>query len=249
MGNGIESNQSLLSIQVGDKELKYKLTRSNRKTIGITIEKDGFIKVTSPYSVSINYINQLLIEKSSWIQKKIYEIESRKSNEKVPKLYQDGEVFLYLGTEYKLKINRNYTLKKPYVKLEARSILIDAPSSSTSEEVKKAIRLWYIQQFKQISSERIKLYSKSIDVFPKKVVIKEQKTRWGSCSSRGNINLNWKLIMSPIEILDYVIIHELCHLIEMNHSRKFWNAVVNFCPQYKNCRAWLKQNGNMLSLY
>lgn len=241
-------NQKIFNIQVGEKELKYIVTRTNRKTIGITIDKSGLVKVTSPYRVSESYINELLLKKSSWIQKKITELESIATKASSPKMFNNGETFLYLGKVFELKMCRNSNSKKANVKLDGKNILIDLPISFDADSIKKTLKLWYVEQFRHIATERINYYSSKIGVFPKKVTIREQKTRWGSCSSKGNINLNWKLIMASLEVLDYVIVHELCHMIAMNHSEEFWKLVGVYSPQYKNYRAWLRHNGEMLSL-
>ncbi len=248
MERDIQKKQKIINIQVGDKELKYIVTRSNRKTIGITIDNNGLVKVTSPYRVSESYINELLLKKSSWIQKKITELESGALKANSPKIFNNGETFLYLGKIFELKICRSSNCKKATVKLDNKNIVIDVPIGFDADSIKKKLKLWYVEQFKHIATERINYYSSKIGVFPKKVTIREQKTRWGSCSSKGNINLNWKLIMASLEVLDYVIVHELCHLIAMNHSEEFWKIVGVYSPQYKNYRTWLRHNGEMLSI-
>lgn len=248
MEKDAQNNQKIFIIQAGDKDIKYIVTRSSRKTIGITIDKNGLVKVTSPYRVSESYINELLHKKSSWIQKKIAELECEAAKASSPKRFVNGEAFLYLGKVFELKICRNSNCKKATIKLDGKNIVIDVPLSCDADSIKKTLRLWYVEQFKDIASERINYYSSTIGVFPRKVTIREQKTRWGSCSSKGNINLNWKLIMASLEVLDYVIVHELCHMIVMNHSEEFWKIVGDYSPQYKNYRVWLKHNGDMLSL-
>ncbi|QNU67835.1 M48 family metallopeptidase [Ruminiclostridium herbifermentans] len=247
MGSDIQKNQKLFNIKVEDTEINYIVTRSNRKTIGITIDKNGLVKVTSPYRVSESYINELMYKKSSWIQKKLLELKSRAEKAKSPKMFYNGESFLYLGNEFELKICRDSSCKKATVKIEGKNIVIDLPINFNTDNIKKILRQWYIEQFKHIAAERINHYSAQIGVFPKKVTIREQKTRWGSCSSKGNINLNWKLIMASLEVLDYVIVHELCHMIAMNHSEEFWKIVGTFSPQYKNYRDWLRHNGESLN--
>src|SRR5690606_2555985 len=114
--------------------------------------------------------------------------------------------------------------------------------------VKETLILWYKKRFSDIAYERIKKYSSQIGSSPNKVAVKEQKTRWGSCSSKGNINLNWRLAMAPISIIDYVIVHELCHLKVMNHSKEFWKQVELILPDYIERREWLKVNGSKLFL-
>lgn len=248
VGKDIPNNRKFLCTQFGDKELKYILTRSNRKTIGITIDKNGLVKVASPLRVSQDYINQLLQEKSSWIQKKINELTIRSTNTNCPKIFEDGEKFLYLGEVFELKIHRSSINKKANVRIQDKFIVIEVPIDFSSEKIKDKLREWYIKKFKLIIAERINYYSQMIGVFPNNVTIREQKTRWGSCSNRGNINLNWKLIMASLEIIDYVIIHELCHMKVMNHSKEFWKIVEVYSPHYKSYREWLKHNGDMLSI-
>jgi predicted metal-dependent hydrolase len=248
VGKDIPNNRNFLCIQVGDKELKYILTRSNRKTIGIIIDKNGLVKVSSPLRVSQDYINQLLQEKSSWIQKKLNELEIRSTNTNCPKIYENGEKFLYFGKLFELKIHTSSINKKTNVRIENKYIVIDVPFNFNSEKIKDNLKKWYIKQFKQIIAERINHYSHMIGVFPNNVTIREQKTRWGSCSNKGNINLNWKLIMASLEILDYVVVHELCHMKVMNHSKEFWKVVEVYSPHYKSYREWLKHNGDMLSI-
>jgi predicted metal-dependent hydrolase len=246
--NDRKYNQKVCSILIGDKELKYILTRSSRRTVGIAIEKSGLVKVSSPAKVSESYINQLLLKKSAWILKKLVELETREAKSNKPKVFEEGESFSYLGKEFKLKLYRSSTLKKPIVKLDGDNILIRLPINFEAENIKKALKLWYIEKFKLIIEERVKHYSEIIGVHPQKITIREQKTRWGSCSGRGNINFNWKLIMASLEVLDYVVIHELCHMREMNHSEKFWKLVEGIFPQYKKCRVWLKEKGDQLSI-
>lgn len=240
------SNEKACSILIGKRELKYLLVRSNRKTIGISIEKDGEVKVTSPFGVSDSYIRQLLQKKAYWIFKKIEDVEAKKVM--VAKNFEDGESFFYLGKMYRLKLIENNSIRKPTIELRDLNIIIMFPHTFETSKLKAALSLWYIEKFKCVLEEKVESYSKLIGVYPKKVFIKEQKTRWGSCSSKGNINLNWRLIMAPQGVIDYVIIHELCHMREMNHSKQFWSLVENILPEYKEYRGWLKHYGDTLSI-
>ncbi|MHB8063687.1 MAG: M48 family metallopeptidase [Ruminiclostridium sp.] len=243
-----KQNHKACSILIGDKELKYTLLRSNRKTVVIAIENDGLVRVTSPARVSENYINQLLQKKSSWILKKLVDVENRVAITNKAKVFEDDESFCYLGKEFKLKLFRSSNIRKPTVSLAGENIVITLPNAYEAEKLNNVLKRWYVEQFRLVIEERVKHYSAIIGVYPQKVTIKEQKTRWGSCSGRGNINLNWKLIMASMEVLDYVIIHELCHMKEMNHSKEFWKLVEGIFPQYKKCRVWLKENGDRLSI-
>ena len=104
-------------------------------------------------------------------------------------------------------------------------------------------RRWMIEEARSEFEKKASFYSGIIGVSYNRIAVREQKTRWGSCSSGRNLNFNWKLIMMPEKVLDYVVIHELSHLIEMNHSKRFWNIVAEVCPEYIECRKWLKDYG------
>lgn len=138
---------------------------------------------------------------------------------------------------------------------EDKGFILEA-GDTTPQGVKKRLEQWYIHLGKQVFPERVSYYyplisrlAESIgkEIAPvNRITIRSQKTRWGSCSSKGNLNFNWRLLMAPAEILDYVVVHELCHLLYLNHSRQFWQAVGNILPDYPKRRSWLKANGMLL---
>lgn len=146
---------------------------------------------------------------------------------------------------------RSWILEQYTKRKDSRSRHVDFVVGETISYIGGELRIDNIEQAriflkKQARLEinkRVAYYSVIMGVSYHKIAIREQKTRWGSCSSKGNLNFNWKLILMPEYILNYVIIHELAHLIEMNHSQRFWNQVENFCPLYKDCIKWLRQNG------
>lgn len=123
-----------------------------------------------------------------------------------------------------------------------RRTAADRSDSSNTSEAERAVGKWYRIRAKENIESRVKVFAAKIGESPNKVTIKAQKTRWGSCSSLGNLNFNWRLIMMPQKIIDYVVVHELCHLKEMNHSSAFWNRVEEIMPDYRNRRKWLKNN-------
>lgn len=114
--------------------------------------------------------------------------------------------------------------------------------------IREAIKNFYVKNAMNFFKERVEFFSKNMGVYPKKVTVKEVKTLWGSCSSKGSITLNWKLVMAPPHIIDYVIVHELCHFRHMNHSKDFWMEVEKVIPDYKYKRKWLKENGHLCKL-
>lgn len=244
-----EGNQSKECIIVlGGRELKYTLKRTGRRSIGISIDKTGAITVTGPYGVSETSIKGLLEKKASWILDKLAAIEAGAAGSGSPRAFIDGEGYPYMGKIYKLKLIEDRLLKIPVVGLGENSLEIYHKAAEKPEKLKAVLKQWYVAQFAKQLESKVTAYSKKMGVSPGRVSIREQRTRWGSCSSRGNLNFNWKLVMAPVEVLDYVVIHELCHMKELNHSSNFWALVGKVCPDYKNYRKWLKENGNKLTI-
>lgn len=126
------------------------------------------------------------------------------------------------------------------------------PKNTSIETRNKELRILtinlVINESMILVKEKVSYYSKTLKVFPKKIQIKDQKSSWGTCSSLGNIYLNYRILLAPSYIVDYVIIHELCHLRHMDHSKEFWNLVKSICPNYLNCKKWLKENGYTLDV-
>ncbi len=237
-------------IEINNGKINYSIVKTKRKTIGITVDRNGKVKVSAPLYVSEKEIREVVQEKTDWIAKKVNEVRKRNLNT-VHKEFVSGEEFLYLGEKYTLKI-AELDLAKPEVLIQADTIVVYIFKGLTGESrkqvVKETLVKWYRQCFTEVVEERIEKYSLHLNVSPRKVVVKDQKTRWGSCSEKGNINLNWRLVMAPIEIIDYVVVHELCHLRIMNHSKDFWNLIESILPNYRESRGWLKVNGSSLEM-
>jgi len=237
-------------VGIKDNEIAYTVTKTKRKTIGITINMYGEVKVAAPLHISEKQIGEIIRKKADWIIRKVNEVKKMNSNI-VYKKYVSGEKILYLGKEYALEIAEMGT-RKDEVYIQDDTISVYIKHGLTEESKKQAIKeeliKWYRQRFAEIIKERIEKFSQQLKVIPCKVVIKDQKTRWGSCSKKGNINLNWRLVMAPIDIIDYVVVHELCHLKVMNHSKDFWNLVESILPSCREKREWLKANGNRLEI-
>ena len=155
-------------------------------------------------------------------------------------IYEDGAVFPYLGREYVLKLRQYPSYKRPGILPEENCLLV-LTAMTDADTLKKALKSWYVQQAKQIIPKRVAYYAEQMGEAYGDIRIKDVKSRWGSCSSKRNLNFNWRLVLAPMEMLDYVVVHELCHLKEMNHSPAFWRLVEAVLPDYKKRRAWLKE--------
>lgn len=212
-----------------------------RKTADIRVE-DGAVSIVVPKSTASERIDQLLLAKRSWIQEKIA-IQS----DMAPvhdKQYVSGEAFPYLGRNYRLKTQQGNFAP---VRLVQGRLLVQAPLGSAQPHViRNALVRWYKRQASQKLAEKVARFAPTVGVEPNGVCIKTFKSRWGSCTAKGKLEFNWQIVMAPNRMVDYVVIHELCHLIRHDHSPEFWKEVARVMPDYQQCRDWLKENGERL---
>ena len=223
------------------KDISYQLKKSNRKTVSIYIERDGTVLVIAPSLFDVDKIEQVIESKRSWIYKSLAEWEDL-NRTRVHREYVNGESFLYFG--------RNYRLQLVKEQLEALTFhygqfkLLDTEVTSAPEHFKS----FYKKKLQQRLNERLKLYQPKMKLKPASIRVMELQNRWGSCTAKGAINLHWKCAMLPLSVLDYVIVHELAHLEDKNHSPKFWRAIEKVMPDYDEAKKWLKFNGAGMSL-
>ncbi len=153
---------------------------------------------------------------------------------------------LYLGQTYTLRLDES-TWNQVYID-EDQLIVHYKPRENVLPLVivGKLLLDWYAKQACSTLSARTAHWAKKIGVSPSRITIRDQKTRWGSCSSKGSINYSWRLIMAPSMVIDYLVVHELCHMLQANHSKAFWELVAHYIPDYAIQRQWLKTNGNLL---
>ncbi len=152
---------------------------------------------------------------------------------------------MYRGRYYRLQVKNDIRRRRPRVDLEGDIVTVYMPEKYLIS-VDDVLENWYIQQAKMMFPIRVMHYQRLTGGVVRKIRIKDQKTRWGSCSSLNNLNFSWRLIMAPPEVLDYVVVHELCHLTHMNHSKDFWGMVARIMPGYQESKRWLKENGMLL---
>lgn len=217
-----------------------KVIRSKRKTISLQVSDDATLIVRAPFEVSEKIINRVILKHSNWIKKKKKEIQLRDIKFS-KKEFVNGEGFLYLGNYYRLRLVENqktplnfeneFFLSKEYL-AQAKDVFID----------------WYRERAYEKISERVKWYAQKRGFKYNKINITNAQKRWGSCSCLNNLNFSWRLIMAPLSVIDYVVVHELVHLVEKNHSRAFWNKVKMLMTDYKKHQEWLKKNGHLLRL-
>ena len=238
-------------IQIGTTTIDYSLKYTNRqKTIDLQIDLHDGLSVYAPKQLSINEVEQNLHKKSKWIIKNIDKISEIKINLS-QKEFLAGEKFLLRGRNYKLKIKRKENTK-PNLTFYKGTFIATMPENIPDEDyqliLKPLFLKFYHQKAEEIVKERIKKYEKYFDTIPGKIRIKELKNKWGTCTGKNNISINWRLVFANTSIIDYVVVHEMCHLKNKSHSKKFWKDIEKILPSYRESKEWLRTNGDMLNL-
>jgi len=217
-------------------------SKKRRKTISLHIKEDGRIVIYTPYRTPKWEIEKFIQDKQSWIVKKISEKEKR--IKEVEKTFLPGEKFLYLGGWYPLEMHESGS-QGPPLKLAFGKFIL---SHDHIAEARDLFCNWYKREAKEKITERVDYYSNRFQLFPEGIKITSARFRWGSCSRDNRLSFSWRIIMASLTVIDYVLIHELAHIREKNHSEKFWNYLESVFPGYRKHRHWLRENGHLLQL-
>ena len=223
-------------------DFPFETIRTDRvKSASIDVE-DNLVKVTVPKNLSDERIEELIKGRTLWIKQKLA-LQATAIISK-PKEYVDGEAFAYLGRNYRLKCangtEESVKLRSGYLNVTTKN------GKRNSEHIKAAIEQWYRTKALSRLVDKTKRYSAILKVEPTSINLKDYNSMWGSCSPKGVVSYNWRIILAPHKIVDYIVVHELCHLIEPNHSSKYWKQVRSVIPDYENSKEWLKNNGSSL---
>ena len=230
----------------------YTIRRSQRakKTrIIVTPEK---IEVVAPLGVSEQVIHNFVKDHKTWVEVTSQKVKLRKKNIKriAPVNYNNEALVPFRGDQVRIKLEQVLSLNKIKIELDKENefIIVVPKSNHNSDLIRLALIEWMKKQAYKDVEDYIELYANKYNLYPRNVRIKTQKSRWGSCGIHNDININWLLILAPPEVLAYVVVHELCHIKERNHSARFWQLVEAHFPTYQKQRKWLKQNGGGLAL-
>ena len=212
------------------------------KTVSIQVSR-GKVKISVPKNLEQFKIDKILKSKSKWIKKKLFlqsKITSFRNKE-----YVSGEDFLYLGKHYRLKIiigqKYNTEFKDGYLKVTVKD-------KSNTQKIKRLIKRWYLEKAQLHLNKMTLDLSKELGVDFHSVKVRNYIARWGSCSSTGKIFYNWRIIMAPAKIINYVVLHELVHLKEHNHSKRFWKLLKSHYSNIDYAKQWLVYNGYTLTI-
>jgi len=238
------------TIILGDKQLTYQLKFSKRRrSIQIKIVPPGSIEVIAPANFPQVDVEQLLQKRAPWIATQLSRLDKLAANPLNTALSQ-GSSLLFLGHPRELSIVETTGSKRAKVVLEEDRLTVHLPATFPADDpaaLQEVLRKWYLRSASKLLAEQTAYWAQEIGVRPKRIAIREQKTRWGSASPRGNVNYNWRIIMAPPELVDYLVVHELCHIKVPNHSPVFWRLVEQFIPNAKELRGWLHQNAAVLT--
>lgn len=227
-------------------DIPYTIRFSHRRTVGIHVHRDGSVEVRAPYGTPESTIRRIVAEKKDWIRDTVTRVIDEGLAEPAPaNRYFDGALFPLHGGAAELMLTEIPDAGDSIVVAlhpdMRRTILAVRGTNLSSERVQAAIDAWGRKYAKAYLEARVRQYAEKLDVEIGRITIRETKTRWGSCTADGNLNFHWKLILLSKSICDYVIVHELCHRFEMNHSKAFWGNVAAVFPDYKDRRKKLKE--------
>lgn len=226
---------SARTLQYKGHTLTYQIKRSARCSIGLKISHQDGLVVTLPNRLALAEAERALLQKIDWILAKLAHVQSVPA---APNALVDGAHWLWLGEAKTLQLNSGRT------RIEGGIVHLAVPAKT--EAIAHALKQVCQRAARFHFAERVEYWSAEMALLPQKWALSSARGRWGSCTSAGGLRLNWRLMQAPREVIDYVVIHELAHLAEMNHSPRFWAIVAAHCPDWKVHRSWLKLHGTQL---
>jgi len=226
-------------------DLHYDIVRSRRRrrTIAITIERDGRIVVRAPARTARDALHQFVQDKRPWIKRKLLQIRQERTHAH-PRTFVSGERFFYLGDSYPLKVMQSSNGTPPLTFISGEFQL----NERFKGDRKALFVAWYKMQAETLIRQRVDRYRGVMDIPSVQTRITSAKYQWGGCSSRDRIAFSWRIVLAPLPMVDYVVVHELAHLRERNHSSNFWKIVEAILPDYRLRRQWLREQGYLLDI-
>ena len=209
------------------------IIKSKRRTIALQIAPDGTLLVRAPLRASMHQIQQFIDYNREWIDEHLQKVEMRPRVDKHS--FKEGETFWFLGNKVILTIGEFKQIEVKGDKLLFPRILVF--------RVQKELTAWYIKQARLLITQQVEYFAEQMKTSFISLTFSDTKSQWGRCTKDNRLQFSWRLIMAPLDIIDYVIIHELVHIAQKNHSKRFWNKVGTILPDYKKKRDWLKENG------
>ena len=230
------------NIELSGKPVSYTLKRSGkrRRSIGLSIDDRGLV-VSVPLRASEKWLHSVLQDKARWIVDKLADWQARQPP---APLWVDGQFIKFMGEPLTLRVVASLFGAPPL--LRGRELFVHVTDASNQQAIEQEVTQWYQREAEVLFKQRVAHYAPLMNVSPDVVALSSARTQWGSCTARGTVRLNWHLIKMSLRLIDYVVVHELAHLIEMNHSHAFWQVVEAACPDYQRRRAELRRRDTVL---
>lgn len=227
-------------------DIEFTLIRSERKTADIVIERSGDVIVRAPLGVDDERVREVVADRALWVHRSLAEWEDLNSSRRHRPLVQ-GQGFAYLGRSYRLKFvtDADVPLRLKNGRWELSEAFVNREGEAAA---RKAFRDFYTAKGMQIFTDRVRQLAPLVGVEPGEVAVKELGYHWASCGAIGGLNFHWKTLMAPQTVIDYIVMHELCHLRFRDHSDAFWNEVDKVLPRYRERKEWLRVNGAALDI-
>ena len=234
-------------VSLRGRSVAYRITVSPRaRRLRLVIRPETGLEVVVPHGVSIASHEAFLREKETWILATLDRLAVQTAAS-APLPVVTGRTLAFAGRTLTLQVRLGAPAGRFRVALVGDVLSLTVPDAD-ADTARRALTAWYRKQAPRVFAERLAAHNARYGYQYGRVSIKEQKSRWGSCSRLGNLNFNWRLLLAPLPVLDYVVVHELCHLKEMNHGARFWQLVARTCPTYMAQRRWLRQHGHELRI-
>ncbi len=237
----------MANIGFGTTRIDFNIEYRKRKTVSISVEPPKSVLVVAPDGMPEEEIKDIVKSRGAWIVQKLFEFRNIEAK-KVNREFVNGESFMYLGRNYSLQIHVDKTLgNSSEVKLFRGKFHVYVKEKSDAL-IKNAMEAWFRQKTEEQVKKRIKYYQKFFSKEPTAIKVKEQKKRWASCTSNDEVLFNWRCSMAKATAIDYIVVHEMCHMYYKNHSKEFWDLVASVMSDYESRKEWLRDYGIRLDL-
>ena len=231
----------MFSFEYGTRQITFDVEYRKRTTLEINIEPPNLVHVIAPLGTLDEDVLRKVKSRAKWIVQRLLDIRDM-AYQPIQREMVNGEAFLYLGRNYSMQIVIDERKEYSVASLQNGKFVVTTPRNDPTA-VHQAMEAWFIGKARERIKERVAYYQRKIPAQPSGIRIKDQKKRWGSCTKANELFFNWRSVMNPAPVLDYIVVHEMVHMIEKSHSQKFWDLVAMILPDFAVRKKWLRDNG------